>query len=288
MQAFMAQVTHTFDLVIFDAPMVLSLPEVAILAPHMDGVLLVHYPLRRDRDVLLQAKQSLDRRGAAVVGVVLNNVTEKAMSYYINYRYKGYQTPIVGQVTPDNGRTMQPIDMRPGENGRNWIPEPALHPAPGTSASRIQRTAKSGDVALTIFTASLQQRLAEQASHPGYQFLILDIELVNDATVPYTFHTEHTAVSITSQSEYSRALASLIEAPVRSSAEVPLLHGRQVYKYDAVSTRQLQEGLKEEEAIPANGIMRGLLVYQIPLDAHNYVFEYSSDNSTFTIPLGKA
>jgi hypothetical protein len=179
--------------------------------------------------------------------------------------------------------------MRPGGNGRNWIPEPAaVHPSQVTPASRVQHTAKSGDVALTIYTASLQQRLADEASHPGYQFLVLDIELVNDAASPYTFHTERTAVSVTPQSEYSRALASLIEMPSRSGAEVPLLHGRQVYKYDVVSTRKLKESLKEEETIAANGIMRGLLVYQIPLDANNYVFEYGSDNSTFTIPLGKA
>jgi hypothetical protein len=211
------------------------------------------------------------------------------MSYYTNYRYKGYHTPVVSQVNFDNGRMMKPIEMRPGENGRNWIPEPAAtHPAQVTPVSRRQHTAKSGDVALTIFTASLQQRLAEEASSPGYQFLILDIELVNDATTPYTFHTERTAVSVAPQSEYSRALASLIEAPAQGSVDAPLLNGRQIYKYDAVSTRKLQEGLKAEETIAAHGIIRGLLVYQIPLDANNYVFEYSSDLSTFTIPLGKA
>jgi hypothetical protein len=254
----------------------------------MDGVLLVHYPMRGDRTVLLQAKQLLERRDATLLGVVLNNVREKDMAYYVNYRYKSYHVPVSSRITPGNGHTVKHIDMRPGDNDEPWAPAPAaVRRGPATSTSSIRHTATSGDVACTIFTASVQPRLAEEASHPGYQFLVLEIELINKATSPYTFHTERTAVSVTPQSEYSRALASLIEMPSRHSAEAPLLHGRQIYKYDALRTRQLKEGLKEEEIIAANEIKRGLLVYQIPLEADSYVFEYGSDNSTFTIPLGK-
>jgi capsular exopolysaccharide synthesis family protein len=291
MKTFTAQVKRAFDLVIFDAPMVLSLPDVTILAPTMDGVLLVHYPMRRNRNVVMQAKRLLERRGAPLLGIVLNNVNEKLMSYYTSYRYEGYSTPAVRPVRlAGDGAVAPAIHMRPGAEGENWLPEP-LAPHAGAAAlpSIAQKTASNGDVMITIHTVFLRQRLGEEESDPGNQFLVLDVEIANATESAYTFRPGQTTVSVNPQSEYSRVLASLIEMPDRSGGAVaPLPPGRQIYMYDPVSTCQLEEGLAEEESIAAKGVRRGLLVYRVPLAIHSYVFEYESDDSTFTILLGKS
>jgi capsular exopolysaccharide synthesis family protein len=289
MQAFTAQVTRAFDLVIFDAPIVLSLPEVTILAPHMDSVIFVHSPMHRDRDVVLQAKRLLERRGAPLVGVVLNNISQKDMSDYTSYRYEGEYAPAVRRIRLDNGTTVQHIDMQPGEDSKNWRPEPvAVRPRGTTLASSGRKTASIGDVTITIHAVSFQQRLADEESNPGSRFLVLDVELANDATSPYTFYAEQTAVAAHSPSEYSRVLASLIEVPLRSGAANPLLQGRPVYKYDPLLTRQLEEGLGAEETIAAQSIRRGYLVYRVPLEVDSYVFEYENAAGPCTILLGTA
>ena len=291
MQAFTAQVTRAFDLVIFDAPMVLSLPEVTILAPNMDGVLLVHSPMHKDRDVILQAKRLLERRGAPLVGVVLNNINKKVMPDYTSYRYEGYDTPAPGRIRLDDADAVQHIDMQPGEDGKNWrLAPPAVHYRETTLSSRGRKTASIEDMTITMHSVSLQQRIAEEESDPGSQFLVLDVELANDAAAPYTFHATQTAVAVNAQNEYSRVLASLIEMPSPSGAAHPLLPARQIYRYDALLTRQLEEGFGEEETLAAQGVRRGYLVYRVPLELNvdSYVFEYESTAGTCTILLGAA
>ena len=50
-----------FDLVIFDSPVVLSIPDVMILAPMMDGVLLVHSQGRSPRAMVVETKRLLGK-----------------------------------------------------------------------------------------------------------------------------------------------------------------------------------------------------------------------------------
>ena len=106
--------------------------------------------------------------------------------------------------------------------------------------------------------------------------------------LPIHFQSEQTAVAVNAQNEYSRVLASLIDMPSRSGAAHPLFQGRQVYKYDPLLTRQLEEGLGEEETIAAQSVRRGYLVYRVPLEVDSYIFEYESATDTCTILLGTA
>ena len=67
-----AQVMEQFDFVIIDLPPVNRYPDAAILAPKVDGVILV---VEADRTPVVDAesaKKSLDRVGARIFGVVLN------------------------------------------------------------------------------------------------------------------------------------------------------------------------------------------------------------------------
>lgn len=62
------------DMVLFDAPPLMAVPDAAMLAPHVDGVLLVVSVGRTRREHLRRAQRQLDRVQAHLVGVVMNNV----------------------------------------------------------------------------------------------------------------------------------------------------------------------------------------------------------------------
>jgi capsular exopolysaccharide synthesis family protein len=77
MQQLVEHLRNTFDLVIFDAPPMLSLPDAEILAPAMDGILLVHSPGKCAKEDVLEATRVLQRAGAIILGVVINNVGQQ-------------------------------------------------------------------------------------------------------------------------------------------------------------------------------------------------------------------
>jgi len=82
MQKLVEHLRNAFDLIIFDAPPVLSLADAEILGPAMDGVLLVHSPGKCAKENLLETTTVLERAGAVVLGVVINNVSPKQQKYY--------------------------------------------------------------------------------------------------------------------------------------------------------------------------------------------------------------
>lgn len=61
------------DLVLIDAPPVTRVADASILAPRVDGVVLVIAAMRTRREDALQAKTQLERVHANVLGVILNN-----------------------------------------------------------------------------------------------------------------------------------------------------------------------------------------------------------------------
>src|SRR5262249_33093091 len=66
------QLRNDFDLVIIDTPPVLAVTDPAVVAPRVDGVLLVVRLTRITRHGAEQAKDLLDSVGANVIGVVAN------------------------------------------------------------------------------------------------------------------------------------------------------------------------------------------------------------------------
>jgi capsular exopolysaccharide synthesis family protein len=67
-----AEVMHQFDFVILDLPPVTRYADASILAPKVDGVILVVEADRTPVGDAETAKKSLDRVGARIFGVVLN------------------------------------------------------------------------------------------------------------------------------------------------------------------------------------------------------------------------
>jgi Mrp family chromosome partitioning ATPase len=106
--------------VIVDAPVTLTIPDVAILAPEMDGVLLVHDPSKGDKDVVLETKRVLDRAGARLLGMIFNNIKPKQQRHY--YGPHGYYSYTYGQPSTKSRKADSPIvDMRPMENQQKWL-----------------------------------------------------------------------------------------------------------------------------------------------------------------------
>lgn len=72
------------DYVLFDAPPIVPVTDAAVLAPQMDGVLLILKAGKTKRELAQRAKSLLQKVNANILGVVLNNVKQDAgiRSYY--------------------------------------------------------------------------------------------------------------------------------------------------------------------------------------------------------------
>lgn len=82
--------TH-LDMIVMDTPPVLVVTDAAVLATRVDGVIIVVKPGKTKQGAFRQAIEQLNRVGANILGVVLNDVEIKSSryrySYYRNYYY---------------------------------------------------------------------------------------------------------------------------------------------------------------------------------------------------------
>jgi non-specific protein-tyrosine kinase len=84
MEEVLATLTSTYDLVLIDSPPVFPITDSAILAPRVDGVVLVVRGQATDRRVTREALDRLHFMQARVMGVVLNGV-DPTSSHYRSY-----------------------------------------------------------------------------------------------------------------------------------------------------------------------------------------------------------
>lgn len=90
MKDLIALVKEKYEFVILDAPPVIAVTDAAVMAPQIDAVLIVAESARNDRDIMLKAKGLLERVGANLIGVVLNNVRERNLYGDYDYYYTYY------------------------------------------------------------------------------------------------------------------------------------------------------------------------------------------------------
>lgn len=79
-----------YDLIVIDSPPLLPVSDPMLLAPKVDGVLLVIKAGATQKEVARRANEILENSNCNVLGVVLNNVNN-ALPYYFDYGYYGYQ-----------------------------------------------------------------------------------------------------------------------------------------------------------------------------------------------------
>jgi Mrp family chromosome partitioning ATPase/capsular polysaccharide biosynthesis protein len=107
MQSFLRLITNSgFEMVIFDAPPLLGLSDVSILAPKVEGVLVVVDTMRATKSRLRQTRARLSQTGAQVLGCVANKVQPKRhgdaySSCYLHGHSGGEKSTRNGHVTPD-------------------------------------------------------------------------------------------------------------------------------------------------------------------------------------------
>lgn len=70
-----ALLSERAEMVLFDAPPLIAVPDASMLAPHMDGVLLVVSAGRTKREHLHRVQQRLAQVRAHLIGAVINNVS---------------------------------------------------------------------------------------------------------------------------------------------------------------------------------------------------------------------
>jgi capsular exopolysaccharide synthesis family protein len=91
LNTFISEAKKTYELIIFDSPAIFPVSDALVLAPKMDGAVVVfrsnYTPIKVGEEVL----RKLNQVGASVVGGVLNDVhAAKGKYYYSYYGYYGY------------------------------------------------------------------------------------------------------------------------------------------------------------------------------------------------------
>lgn len=77
-----------YDFILIDAPPVLSFADASIVSRVVDGVLLVVEAQETKKAMVVEAKKTLDKVGATIIGVVMTKVKYKKNANY--YRYSKY------------------------------------------------------------------------------------------------------------------------------------------------------------------------------------------------------
>jgi len=88
MRELMTRVQEMYDVVLYDTPPVLPVPDAAILSRSVGGVLLVVAVDRTRRDAIRAAIGSLRKVGARIAGVVANRVAARGATSYLTESYE--------------------------------------------------------------------------------------------------------------------------------------------------------------------------------------------------------
>ena len=109
MRSILSSLDEEADTIVIDSPPVLAVTDATVLAPRMDGVILVVKPGVTKLAACKQAVEQMRRVGANMLGVVLNDVDPRR-SYSFYYRYKNSFIAYNSQVEGSSllNRTQKP------------------------------------------------------------------------------------------------------------------------------------------------------------------------------------
>jgi polysaccharide biosynthesis transport protein len=145
MRAFERDVVQRADLVIYDSPAVLAVPDALELGRQVDVTIMVGRAERTGRRQLTSALERLNQVGIGVSGFVLNDLTGSADGYYYAYYYRDEQSePEADDEQP--GRRARRAEKKGakkerGRKGRNQQePEPA-HAGDGHGGAWVREEA---------------------------------------------------------------------------------------------------------------------------------------------------
>jgi capsular exopolysaccharide synthesis family protein len=89
MQKLIMKISTRFDIVLLDSPPVIAVTDSAVLASHLDGIILVIRSEKTDRDGLLRSVTLMKNVNAKILGVLVNglDIHHRYGSYYKYYTY---------------------------------------------------------------------------------------------------------------------------------------------------------------------------------------------------------
>jgi len=85
METLIEEFSNNYDIIIFDAPPLLSVADAQILANICDGTILVLSAGRTEKASVVKAKEALVSSNAKILGTVLNNFVLEKDHYYYQY-----------------------------------------------------------------------------------------------------------------------------------------------------------------------------------------------------------
>ncbi|ETX08594.1 GumC family protein [Candidatus Entotheonella palauensis] len=252
---------QSFDFIIFDGPIVLSIPDVEIVAPWMDGVLMVHYPERCDKPSVLNAKMLLERVNSTILGVVFNNIRKQDQKYYHQQRTYYSQNLYAGAEQYDLDRNavreLQVAETETAKHGAVFANE---EPAP------VGRYADGAEDNLDIHLhrVIVNHAIDGELADADQMFLILDLELRNTSPT-------HAAVTFDPQA----AMIRLHQTDDREPEPI---------RCDAV-TEQMQRGFRGKVKLTEQETKRGVMAFRIPARASACQFEYAGHRTEVALGI---
>jgi capsular exopolysaccharide synthesis family protein len=89
MQKLILKISARFDIVLLDSPPVIAVTDSAVLASHLDGIILVIRSEKTDRDGLLRSVTLMKNVNAKILGILVNglDIHHRYGSYYKYYTY---------------------------------------------------------------------------------------------------------------------------------------------------------------------------------------------------------
>lgn len=109
-----------YDLILVDTAPLLPVSDPMLLAPKVDGIIMVVKAGATQREVVLRALDIIDTSRDKILGVVLNNMNN-SLPYYYDYSYYGYDyEPAPPKKRSENGKrnsSRRRTEKKP--NGKN-------------------------------------------------------------------------------------------------------------------------------------------------------------------------
>lgn len=265
-------VKDAFDIVIYDAPIVLSVPDTVIVATEVDGVLLVHNPTLGDKERLAAAKKVLTRVHANVTGIVFNNINIKYLLYN-NVYYDGYYHD--SKNGADNIALLSKTSLHDGDDTH--------HPAAERSSSptSISKIAHGNGFSFAVRAALFREEVAGMQAGQGACFLIIDLELNNASDMPVIFNSDFAVLYLNKPTKYGSALSRMYTLSEKDEYKGDLTN---MYGCDAV-TNMVENGLWGCETIRASSKINGVVIYKVSKSSENYTFCYEHEDINIKINI---
>ncbi len=251
---------QSFDFIIFDGPIVLSIPDVEIVAPWMDGVVMVHYPDRCDKPSVLNAKMLLERVNSTILGVVFNNIRRQDQKYYHQQRTYYAQNLYSGAEQYDLDRdAVREIEIGQTDAANHGKVFANEEPAAGFDDGYAD---VSGDeLNIQLHRVIVNSTLGDAEVDAERMFLILELELRNTSpSSPVTFDPQ----------------SAMIRLHSTNGSEPEPIH------CDA-ATEQMQAGFKGEVELTEQETKRGVMAFRIPTGVSECMFEYDGHRTDVTL-----